>query len=56
MNLVNKSGLKFKVIKKAGEWALVHNHAGRDFVLGSNINLETLLTRLKKIGVVPVDN
>ena len=52
MNLVSKRGLKFKVIRKAGVWTLVHNHAGRDFVLGSDANLARMLERLEKIGVV----
>lgn len=52
MNLVSKRGLKFKVIKKAGVWALIHTHSGRDFVLGSDANLAEMLKRLEKIGVV----
>lgn len=57
MNLVSKGNIKYKVKRVGLKWNLYTSYAGKEYNLGgSSASLEDLLTRLKKIGVVPVDS
>ena len=57
MNMISKGNIKYKVKRVGLTWNLYTSYAGKEYNLGgTSDSLEELVARLKKIGVVPVDN